>query len=149
MLYREIGICHIGLLWFLNGLDVVGMFVDHIDGDKHNNRIDNLRRVTVAGNQRNQKINSRNTTGISGIIKISIPNGSGTKINNYYEAIYYDSQGSHHRKKFSIEKYGDSLAKNLAVEFRMLAIEQLNSEYNTIGSFGYTERHYNEATTSN
>ena len=43
--------------------------IDHIDGDKTNNNIDNLRFVSPTGNQRNanRKMNSNNTSGVKGL----------------------------------------------------------------------------------
>lgn len=43
--------------------------IDHIDGNKTNNNIDNLRFVSPTGNQKNanRKLNVNNTTGIKGI----------------------------------------------------------------------------------
>ena len=38
--------------------------IDHIDGDPLNNRIDNLRDVTLGENQKNQKLHSTNTSGV-------------------------------------------------------------------------------------
>lgn len=133
----------------LHKFDILNMFVDHIDGDIHNNVVGNLRLVTVAGNQRNQKVNSRNNTGVSGVTRVSLLNGSKTKLNHYYQAAYYDSAGKYCKKKFSISKHGEELAKSMAVEFRLLAISKLNEEYINLNSFGYTGRHCNEATISN
>jgi hypothetical protein len=41
--------------------------VDHIDGNKNNNRIENLRASTKAQNQHNAKINKNNTSGVKGV----------------------------------------------------------------------------------
>ena len=43
-------------------------FVDHIDGNKKNNRIENLREATKSQNAMNQKISTRNTSGIKGVM---------------------------------------------------------------------------------
>ena len=44
-----------------------GMDIDHIDGDKTNNRIENLRQVTKTQNQQNSKMRSTNTSGVKGV----------------------------------------------------------------------------------
>lgn len=41
--------------------------IDHIDGDKQNNKINNLRPCTTSQNTRNSKINTRNTSGVKGV----------------------------------------------------------------------------------
>ena len=43
------------------------MFVDHIDGDKTNNRIENLRLANASQNQYNRKICLKNTSGVKGV----------------------------------------------------------------------------------
>ncbi len=45
-----------------------GMCIDHIDGDGLNNRIDNLRAVTLSENQRNRRLVITSKTGIHGVI---------------------------------------------------------------------------------
>ena len=44
-----------------------GLEVDHINHIRNDNRLSNLRFVTVTGNRRNQSISSRNTTGVTGV----------------------------------------------------------------------------------
>jgi len=41
--------------------------IDHIDGDKSNNRFNNLRSVTHSENMKNMKRSSRNTSGVVGV----------------------------------------------------------------------------------
>lgn len=42
--------------------------IDHKDGDGTNNKISNLRCVTKSINQRNQKLSSRNKSGVAGVL---------------------------------------------------------------------------------
>lgn len=44
-----------------------GMCIDHIDGDGLNNRMSNLRLVSLSDNQRNRRLPDKNTTGIQGV----------------------------------------------------------------------------------
>eukprot|EP01041_Mallomonas_annulata_P003285 gene3285-6504_t len=41
--------------------------IDHIDGNKHNNKVDNLRWCTKTENTRNRKIRTDNKTGVKGV----------------------------------------------------------------------------------
>lgn len=47
--------------------EVLPEFLDHIDGNILNNRIENLRPADARENQWNQKLNSRNTSGVKGV----------------------------------------------------------------------------------
>jgi len=44
------------------------LFIDHIDGNRANNKIENLRSVTTSQNAMNQKISTRNSSGIKGVM---------------------------------------------------------------------------------
>lgn len=54
------------LIWIMHGNDPVD-FLDHIDGDKLNNRIENLRPAAKTENGWNTKLKSNNTSGIKGV----------------------------------------------------------------------------------
>ena len=41
--------------------------IDHIDGDRQNNRIENLREVSPSMNMKNQKLRRDNTSGVIGV----------------------------------------------------------------------------------
>lgn len=51
----------------LGGLNVEGLQVDHINGDRTDNRLCNLRAVSNKENGKNQKIRNTNTTGLNGV----------------------------------------------------------------------------------
>lgn len=56
------------LVYILHGFDIPdGMDIDHIDGNKENDHISNLRLVTRKINNRNRKKRSDNTSGVTGI----------------------------------------------------------------------------------
>lgn len=77
------------VIWTLhNGQIPAGMQVDHMDGDRRNNSIENLRLVTPAGNAQNQTRASRNNeTGLLGVSRR--PNGKWqARIRVDYKAIH-------------------------------------------------------------
>lgn len=56
------------VIWALNyGAVPHGMFVDHIDGNKANNDISNLRLASSSENSCNRRLSTRNTTGVKGL----------------------------------------------------------------------------------
>jgi hypothetical protein len=59
------------LVWmWVYGEDPGEFEIDHIDRNKDNNRIENLRKVTRQGNARNLPSNSRSKLGVRGISKV-------------------------------------------------------------------------------
>jgi hypothetical protein len=56
------------LAWLLHyGVDPYPLEIDHIDGDRSNNAIGNLRAVTRSQNQFNRQLNQNNTSGFKGV----------------------------------------------------------------------------------
>lgn len=122
--------CH-RIIWELfNPKLADGEVIDHIDGNKLNNSIENLRVTTDTGNGQNVKKSIANNTGITGVCKWN------STIYVYYRAFWINSNGKQFNKLFSIQKLGESEAFRLACEYRELMINQLNNQ-----GAQYTERH--------
>lgn len=70
--YRQIGFKGVlykahRLAWFIYYNEQPPKVIDHINGDKTDNRIVNLRKCTYSQNNMNSKINSRNKSGTTGV----------------------------------------------------------------------------------
>ena len=89
-----------------------GFVVDHINRQRFDNRIENLRVVTHKQNMRNRSIAKNNTTGKTGVSKV-------VKITDvkYYARISTDDGKI--SKTFSVNKYGNDEAFRMAVEWRI------------------------------
>jgi hypothetical protein len=110
--------------------------VDHEDGNSLNNLIGNLRKVTTEVNTRNRRARTDNSSGVQGVSRTSNGNGS-----FYWTACWCELNGKACRKAFSVKKYGDEKAFNLACDFRATVIDSLNAN-----GAGYTDRHTNSST---
>jgi hypothetical protein len=55
------------LIWWLVYGSLPSLFIDHINGDKSDNRLSNLRLATDAENKRNVGKRSHNTSGVKGV----------------------------------------------------------------------------------
>jgi hypothetical protein len=69
------------VIWFLHHNEVPE-FLDHIDGDPLNNKIENLRPATKAQNAMNRKVRSDSLTGVKGIMKKGKKFGASIYLNN-------------------------------------------------------------------
>ena len=57
--------CH-RIIWKLEKKEEP-LYIDHIDGDRHNNKIENLRSIPFRENSLNQAKSSKNTSGVVGV----------------------------------------------------------------------------------
>jgi hypothetical protein len=103
-----------------------GYFIDHIDGDGLNNKIENLHLVTKRSNSQNQKFRSNNTSGVTGVSYDKSKNSWVAKWNNIY--------GKPCKKDFSTGK--EKNAFELACFVREEAVALLNMR-----GMCYTKRH--------
>lgn len=67
VLFRRRHYTHRVIWEIINGPIQSGLCIDHIDGNGLNNRIENLRLVTMSENQRNSRLPKNNSTGIHGV----------------------------------------------------------------------------------
>lgn len=102
--------------------------IDHLDGNRKNNNISNLRLVHRTLNARNHKMLCLNTSGVTGVKLTDAGKG-----HTYWSAFWRDINGKDTIKHFSISKLGDKIAKQLATECRQFEVSKIEN--------GYTERH--------
>lgn len=109
--------------------------IDHIDRDRGNTKIINLRLATTGENARNHSKSIANRSGISGVFyrKIRSRHGDG-KFNDYWFASWRSNKQM--SKAFSVAKLGYNEAFTLACEYRAKMIEELNAQ-----GAGYSETH--------
>lgn len=99
-----------------NGEIKEGLVIDHINRNRSDNKIINLRAISYKENSRNQKGRVNNTSGYTGVIftdggyRASVQGLCGRKLSKY----------------FSIAKYGECEAKLLAIAWRESQIDILN-----------------------
>lgn len=138
--YWQVGIEYVyypahRIIMLLSGVEINDLFVDHLDGNGLNNKISNLRVVKASHNSQNRKPMSNNVSGITGVFRYECLNGSKTKVNKYWVARWVEN-GKKRSKSFSIEKLGETEAKEAATLFRNSKISELNKN-----GQDYTKRH--------
>ena len=99
--------------------------VDHIDGNRANNAISNLREIPAEQNKRNTKKYVTNVSGVTGVSEY-----------HYFIASWNENGKTNHKKFYVSEYKTQEKALQACVSFRVLKIQELNEK----GS-GYTERH--------
>lgn len=120
------------IVWeIFNGKIPDGMYIDHLDQNKQNNKLENLRLVTFAQNCRNRPMQPNNSSGVTGV---SLRKTNTTP--SSWVAEWTDLQGKNKSKWFSVKKYGYKEAFSLALEARQKAIAEINEQ-----DAGYTPHH--------
>jgi hypothetical protein len=121
--------CH-RIVWSLtNNCDIPAKLqIDHIDGDRANNCISNLRLVTQTVNSRNKRKRPTNSSGKTGV---SIMERSSYTL---YIARWRDMDGREKSKSFNSAKHPD--AYRMACEYRDFMLQSLNE----LGA-GYAPKH--------
>lgn len=112
-----------------------GFQIDHIDGDRSNNKISNLRLVEPTVNQQNRSMNRNNSTGVTGVSYAERMQPSGEVFSKFTATYYYKAKKK--GKAFSVQKYGYDEAFRLACEWREDQLAKLGQD----GLVFYTDRH--------
>lgn len=126
---------HRVIWWLFNDHIPDNLQIDHINGNRSDNRIENLRLVPRVINSRNRSKNKNNSTGISNIEYVEFYSKLGTLIRKFYVRMRL-TNGKSISRSFSCEKYGDWDALCMAVSWKnKVFIERNNS------GAQYTDRH--------
>lgn len=111
-------------------------FIDHINGKRDDNRIDNLRVSSHNGNNRNIRMRSNNTSGINGVHRCEKTTPPG-KTHIYWRATWYDENGKGREKNFPVYRLGEEVSKQMAITYRTEQIRLLEVNF----EIKYSERH--------
>jgi hypothetical protein len=118
------------VMWvLLHGEIPLNLVIDHLDGNPSNNKVTNLMAKTHSGNSQNRKKRTDNHTDVTGV---SCQKRGGY---SYYSA-YWQEGGKKIGKCFSCVKLGDIVARQMATEFRLQKVREMNEQGDN-----YTDRH--------
>lgn len=95
----------------------------------------NVRWATDEQQARNKRMQNNNSSGITGVIYVLKYNRKGEP-KGQWEAFWLGSDGKQKRTSFSVDKYGDGVAKQMAADKRKAEIDCLNA----CGA-GYSSQH--------
>lgn len=121
------------IIWTLLKGDIPdGYYVDHLDGNPFNNNINNLAVKSPRDNAHNLCLASDNKTGVKGVCFYT------RKTTGVTNAIVYvvDRNGNKVYRSFSVSKYGEKMAVELANSWRIAKLKEFNTDW-----AAYTERH--------
>lgn len=115
------------IIWFIfNGEIPEGYFVDHKNRNRTDNRIENLQLVTRTNNNQNKTKRKNASTDVLGVcLDTKISCGREYK---YYVARATDLNGVVYVKTFSVLKFGEDQAFNMAKKYRAELVRKLNQE---------------------
>ena len=94
-----------------------GWEIDHINGVRTDNRLENLRCIPQAANKRNMKTGTSNTSGVQGVSLWETTRRGNQKV-SMWRAVAMTPAGKQVIKTFSIKKYGYEQAFQLACDAR-------------------------------
>tara|TARA_R110000787_G_scaffold112077_3_gene221012 strand:+ start:1613 stop:2293 length:681 start_codon:yes stop_codon:yes gene_type:complete len=90
--------------------DITGFQVDHIDNDRINNKIENLRKATRSENMSNKKVHKNNKLGVKNIHKNKNNTYTFNLMKNgikYYKTFKILEEAIEYRNRFVLEKCGE------------------------------------------
>jgi len=116
------------LAWLLSYGEWPSEYIDHLNRDKSDNRLENLRIVSSGENSRNVSKSSRNTSG-----KVGVSYDEQTEV---WRARWSNLDGTRGYFGRSAKKWGFDEARQLATQAYHKAVERLNQE-----GAGYSDGH--------